>query len=47
MNIQLDEVYGPLINGVFESRDKQPLPALDPATGKCLATIHYLSLIHI
>ncbi|APC21252.1 MULTISPECIES: aldehyde dehydrogenase family protein [Pseudomonas] len=41
MNIQLDEVYGPLINGVFESRDKQPLPALDPATGKCLATIHY------
>jgi len=39
-DIKLDEVYGPLINGVFENNG-EAFPALDPATGKRLSTIHY------
>lgn len=41
MTILFDPVYGPLINGVFENNDNAPVPALDPATGQCLAHIHY------
>lgn len=39
-DIKLDEVYGPLINGVFENTARS-FPALDPATGERLSTIHY------
>ncbi|HEK1766276.1 TPA: aldehyde dehydrogenase family protein [Pseudomonas putida] len=36
----VDEVYGPLINGVFEYNGRS-FPAIDPATGEQLSTIHY------
>lgn len=41
MNVEFSEVYGPLINGVFEINNNGTFTAQDPATGKCLATIHY------
>ncbi|WP_339051512.1 aldehyde dehydrogenase family protein [Rickettsiella endosymbiont of Xylota segnis] len=41
MPIKLDLSYGPLINGVFELSGKEVSPAIDPATGKHLANIHY------
>jgi len=41
MPIELDSSYGPLINGVFELSGKDVFPAIDPATGKHLANIHY------
>lgn len=41
MNIELDRSYGPLINGIFETPGDRPFAAIDPATGKHLADIHY------
>jgi len=41
MTVVFAPLYGPLINGVFEHDDNAPVPAFDPATGQCLAHIHY------
>jgi acyl-CoA reductase-like NAD-dependent aldehyde dehydrogenase len=42
MQVTLDKSYGPLINGVFETDDKDhSFAAVDPATGQHLAYIRY------
>ncbi|MGR3966435.1 aldehyde dehydrogenase family protein [Pseudomonas sp. 910_23] len=42
MQINFDKSYGPLIDGVFETEDKsRSFAAVDPATGRHLAYIHY------
>ncbi|MCP1488447.1 acyl-CoA reductase-like NAD-dependent aldehyde dehydrogenase [Pseudomonas fluorescens] len=41
MNIEFDECYGPLINGIFENDNNRVFAAIDPSTGKHLADICY------
>lgn len=42
MQVTLNKFYGPLINGVFETSDKDhSFAAVDPATGRHLAYIRY------